>query len=273
MISSNISEIVWQEITDIKQLSWGLTNQVYLVQLKDWEKVVVKVWDDLQREIDFFWYMANIDTLFPKLIDTKWNNVLIIEYKEGKNWKEVVNNINEDNRYTIWLQLGYAIKKLHSINMPLGIDKKNEIQKMIDYLSLDNVQIFDQTAYNKNLEQLRACLNKSSSKFILLHGDFSPHNCLFIEDRSGYHISAILDPSGRVWRWANYFDIAYLMNTRWNKNKSQLKKWFEKEYRVDRDGEFYASVEKTIKMYLAEIYKSMWDIESSKKIVDTLWSI
>lgn len=271
----DIKDIVWKDTRYINELSWWLTNKVYLVELLDWQKVVVKIWNDLTREAEFFGciskYATNTQMLFPKLLDQKWNDILIIEYKEGINWKDIVDDISENNRYHIWKTLGQNMKILHDIKITNNIDKLLEIEKMIDYLSTET-KIFDQNTYNQELTNLKDQLQQTNKQFVLLHGDFSPHNCLFIKDniKSNTYVSAILDPSGRVWRWINYFDITYLMNTRWNKNKIQLKKWFEEVYKVNQDDILYTWVEKIMKMYLAEIYNIMWDQEGSKNILNTL---
>ena len=251
------------------------TNKVYLVESSN-QKIVVKIWDDFTREAEFFWYIADLtkdpNIIFPRLLDTRWDDILIIEYKEGINWKEIVDDIDKDNRYHIWIQLGKNLKTLHNISLVWEIDRNIEIEKMINYLST-NTKIFDQTLYNKELEKFRYELYNTNEKFVLLHWDFSPHNCLFTrnKEKNTINISAILDPSGRVWWWIRYFDISYLMNTRRNKNKAQLARWFNETYKdIDKNNPMYIATENIMKMYLAEIYNDMWDKESSKNILDSI---
>lgn len=141
---------------------------------------------------------------------------------------------------------------------------------MIIYLKT-NTQIFQQTDYNNELNKLRWLLEKSSINYSMLHGDFSPHNCLFEKDNKNmFNVSTILDPSARAWYWISFFDIVYLFNTRWNKDKNNLKKGFLQKYNADTQNLLFIQFEKIMRMYLIEIYYSMWDIESSNGLKNFL---
>ncbi len=262
-----------EQIMRIIPLNWWLTNEVYLFLLKWNKKVVVKKWENLLREMDFFSFVSkNWLSIFPKLLDVKeWGKVLVFEFREWINWKEIVDWITESNWETIWRQFWKSLSELHLIPSKLNVEEKTKwISEMIGYLKVE-AKAFSQEDYDKELNLLRDLILSSDKDFVILHWDFSPHNCLFIKNGNNeFNISTILDPSGRIWYWINYFDIVYLFNTRWSKNKWKLKEWFLKEYNIDLADPLFIQFEKLIRMYLIEIYSSIWDTSSAENIKETL---
>lgn len=266
-----------EKILKYEKFAWWLTNEVYLVELEWGKKVVIKIWEDLSREETYFWFFArnwisNSSSILPKLLDSKnWWNTLVLEFREWMNWKDIVDFISDMNWETIWEKFWKSLKDLHWVKANLS--KETEIvesKKMLDYVSI-HTQVFSQSDYNRELELLKNLIWSSSKDFVMLHWDFSPHNCLFTwNENEGFNISTILDPSWRVWFWINYFDIVYLFNTRWNRNKWKLKEWFLKEYEVDLSDPLFIQFEKVMKMYLIELYYSMWDENFSQKLSEKL---
>lgn len=266
-------QIFWKRITNVTTLTGWLTNKVNLIELEWWEKVVMKIGTDLSREADFFWFVSKHKIKpFPKLLemDDSWN-ILIFEFKEWINWKDIVDWLNGTNWKTIWNEFWEILNNLHSVSVDIDNDKKQKsIKEMLGYLSVKS-QLFEQSEYDNEINKLRELLLISNQKFVMLHWDFSPHNCLFEENQKWiYSISTVLDPSGRVSYWVGYFDVVYLLNTRWNKNKEQLRKWFIEKYSIDFTDPLLIQFEKVMRMYLAEIYFAMWDEASSKEIIQTI---
>ena len=248
--------VEWQLIT----LDWG-------------EKVVLKEWDELSREHAFYSFISDHSIAwFPRLIeaDRSWKS-LLLSYCEGINGKEVVDSILASNWVSIWRHLWTILHELHAVSTPLSDEQKNIwIQEMLDYMSVDS-KIFDQIAYDLELNRLQKMISKTSQPFVMLHGDFSPHNCLFYKNEHGeYRISTVLDPSARVTYGVKYFDIAYLLNTRWNRNTSETRAWFLESYPIDLSDPLFLQFEKIMRMYLAEIYSIMWDARSAENMLYNL---
>lgn len=231
-------------------LSWWQTNAVYRIDI--WDNIyVLKVWSDLDREEKFYRDSA-VDEYFPKLHnvfsvgDRKW---LLLEYKSGVNGKEVVDNIW--NWETIGTELGSALRIIHNRNLhQVDVAERDwAVRSMIDYLSWGNTQ--------EDLEKLWICFNSCNLPLVHLHGDFSPHNCLFVKiNDSDYRVSAIFDPSGRVNMWFSEFDIFYALNNRWIRDKDAFKKWFIQGYgEVDFNSEIYRAIEKIFSNYLKMLYQ------------------
>lgn len=265
--------LLWKRVISWRIMVWWLTNKVYLVDLEWWENVVIKMGADLSREVKFWWFVTNNeDSLFPKLLEGKpWDNRLVLEYREWKNGKEVVDFMSEDDCERMWEQFWKVLRRLHSKPLHLSSEERNTWKEMmIAYLAVQ-AQLFSQAGYDKELDILREMLSLSKKDFVVLHWDYSPHNCLFEKDKQGgYYISTILDPSGRVDYGVDYFDVVYLFNTRWNRNKEQLKKWFLSEYHIDTLDPLFVQAERVMRMYLAEVYFCMGDIDSVENIMSIL---
>lgn len=268
-----VDYVLWKKIIDRKVLTWGLTNKVYLLELEWRETVVMKVWSELFREAEFFEFVSNNKiTAFPKLLEVcqGWK-VLIFEFKKWVNGKDVADSLDGPNWQKLWAEFWKILNQIHSVRTCInGRNRWKSIDEMINYL-LVQPKIFEQQEYSYELIKLHDLMQKSHRDLVMLHWDFSPHNCLF--DRSDdwqYSISAVLDPSARVSTWINFFDIVYLFNTRWNKNKEQLMRGFLTTYPLDLTNPLFVQFDKVMRMYLAEIYFAMWDNESSEDIIKRL---
>lgn len=266
-------QIFWKRIINVTTLVGWLTNKVYLIELEWWEKVVMKIGDNLSREADFFWFVSkNKIEPFPRLLDVEesWK-ILIFEFKKWINWKDIVDWLNTLNWVSLWNEFWEILNNLHSVSIDIDNEKKQKsIKEMLDYLSVKS-KLFGQSEYDNEINKLRELLLVSNQKFVMLHWDFSPHNCLFKTNEEWLHsISTVLDPSGRVSYWVSYFDVAYLLNTRWNKNKEQLRKWFIEKYPINFTDPLFIQFEKVMKMYLVEIYSAIGDEVSSKEIIKTI---
>jgi len=260
----NKIQINWKKYKILKLLEWGKTNLVLLAENKYWEKVIIKKVksenNSLQREIDFYWYIANSDIeWFPKLLDydTDWKTI-IMEFKEWKNWQYIY--IPNKNWEKLWEDFGEKLQNLHKNKIRLtSIERENAIENVINYFNIwkEDLNFFKDT-FDIEKEKLKVLLKKDNEDFVMIHWDFSPHNCLFKNDNDWiYYISTILDPSLRVWYGSKYLDITYLFNTRHNKNKEFLKKWFFKKYKINNNSEIFLQFDKVMKMYLKEIYNLM----------------
>lgn len=121
------NSLLWGKYKIIKELAWWLTNKVYLAKNSDWNNVVIKQWDELKRELEFYWFISdNNISGFPKLIESIGDaSKLIFEFKEWVNWKEIVDLLSEKNWYLIWKQLWESINNLHNINIKLTSEEKN----------------------------------------------------------------------------------------------------------------------------------------------------
>lgn len=262
------------EIIMMKRLQWGQTNLVYVLELKWGKKVVLKLWENLTREAEFFWFISEHHVpQFPKLLEvSKWGKALLLEFKKGINGKEIVDHISESNWKTLWNELWESLQKLHTTKKVMNnSDKAQSIKSMIDYLSVES-KIFDQNKYDQELKKLEKLLSQSDIPFVMLHGDFSPHNCLFEKNGNDeYSLSTILDPSGRVAYGVNFFDVVYIFNTRWNKNKDQFMRWFLEKYPIDMYHPLFLQFEKVMRMYLTEIYSVMGDVKSAENIMKKIY--
>lgn len=274
----NIQDYFDEKILGIKSLEDWKTNGVDLLKFPNNKQIVIKTWNSLERESLFLKFVSeNWIDKFPKLFSTKYregNIDLILEFKEWINWKKIVDLLDDKNWETIWWELWESLNQLHWTNVDVNDEEKElSINQMIGYLTIKDTSYFEQEVFNKELSKLKELILKSENNFVMLHWDFSPHNFLFINDDNNYSISAILDPSWRVWYGINYFDIVYLFNTRWNKGKEWLKKWFLSKYYIDQANPLYIQFDKVMKMYLIELYPHMSDTESSKNILNEFNSL
>ena len=117
-----------------------------------------------------------------------------------------------------------------------------------------------------NLEELRVMCEKYVWDFCLIHGDFSPHNCLFTKKENWeYTLWSVLDPSWRTSFWMAEFDIAYALNNRWIIDKESFEKWFIEEYNFDINSDLFSKLEEVMKSYLKTLYKHLADEEIKKR--------
>lgn len=262
-------QINWKIYKILDIFVGGVTNKVFLAEDEQWTKVVIKKSekDDLKREIDFFWFVSknNIDG-YPKLLDV-WNfdKTIVLEYKKWVNWQDI--DILSENWTVLWEEFWVCLKKLH-IEQDLDEQQKNiAIYNIISYFFIWDLKFFEKE-FELEKEILKKMMKESNEKFVMNHGDFSPHNCLFVKKKDKkYHLSTILDPSWRAWYGFKYFDIVYLFNTRHIKYKTNLKKWFLKSYTFDKEKKLYKQFDKVMKMYLIELYYLMWFENESLKLL------
>lgn len=236
------------KILHIKTLSGGLTNMVYSVETQ-WWKYVLKIWEWLVREQEFF-AVANNIPLVPKMLEffTFGNQqAILMEYKSGINGKNAFDKI-QDWKY-IWKQMWSALRQLHAnIHTKTHEAQDEVIGSVLEYLSWGNKK--------SDMEKLEKILWDKNMDIVSLHGDFSPHNCLFNQDETWkYEVSAVFDPSGRITKWPAMFDIFYVLNNRWVKDKESFKKWFLEWYgEIDFKSEEYQMLTKVFTVYLETLY-------------------
>lgn len=183
---------------------------------------------------------------------------IILEFKKWENGQYI--KISDKNWEKLWENFWEKLKNLHKNKIKLTTaEREKEIDNMINYFDIWKKDLtFFKDIFDIEKKKLKDLLKKDNEDFVINHWDLSPHNCLFKKDNNGmYYISTILDPSWRAWYWSKYFDITYLFNTRHNKNKELLKKWFLKKYKIDDNSELFLQFDKVMKMYLKELYNLM----------------
>lgn len=266
--------INWKKYKILKEIYLWKTNFIALSQDEIWDLFIIKKTKDknisLKREIIFYWFTSkNHFKIFPKILDfSKDNNVIILEYKNWQNSQEI--NIPYNNWYDLWISFWNILKRIHKIKVNLNkIEKQDSINSIIDYFNINESHLtFFQEVFVQEKRELKNMISESKEDFVIIHWDFSPHNCLFLKKpKSKYFIESILDPSLRISYWTIYFDIVYLFNTRHNKNKEKLKKWFLENYNININSELFKKFDKVMKIYLIELYNLMNLKEDSNNIL------
>lgn len=250
-------ETKFWKIQRATKLTWGKTNTVYKIETEKWTFVLkTGIW--LEREKEFFW--ANTDTsLIPKMYDFSefWEKqCIIMEYKSWENGKDVCDKI--ENWEEVGQQMWKVLREIHSKTSQINeTSKTKSTDDVINYLSWWNTK--------EDLSELRKILDENNNGIVNLHGDFSPHNCLFSAKESwNYEIAAILDPSGRISQWPAIFDVFYALNWRWIRDKPSFQKWFLAWYgEVNLESGEYKILSKVFSQYLKTLYNWM-DTQETK---------
>ena len=239
------------KIISVTLLSWGLTNIVYSIKTAT-DDFVLKIWEELCREKQFYWNTKSI-ALFPKIYSTFHANnqdTILMERKPGINGKEAANKIT--NWIDIWVQMGTVLHQLHKNTIPeKQLEKKVVIESLIAYVTYGNKQ--------SDLDSLNVLLEHGDASIVNLHGDFSPHNCLFEKINNWiYRVSAIFDPSWRIEKWPAIFDIFYALNNRWVRDKDAFRIGFIQWYGdINFDSVEYRALSEVFSNYLKALYTSL----------------
>ncbi len=202
------------EIFLIKTLKKGnyILKSYYKKSRKDSEEVALKMLED-------------ISNLSPKCyLSKKDKNYLLLEFKEGKNLYEIINEIDKRELLNIYFNLGKEIRKIHSykkedIERDLFDKSIVEIETKIKEFSLDK-------KFDKIINILKEKKSVFQEKYSLIHGDFDSRNILVKNSRGFYTLSGIIDFEQARYDNRNFDIVNIYMKDLW-KDKNIEKSFFK----------------------------------------------
>ncbi len=203
-----------EDITNIKYISNGWTNFVYLVSTRQNNYF-------FRFPRDIFWAKAIIkECAFSKFIEgkTSYNTSVLDLHKdingryfsvhkkiEGETLAEVMNDLNSDEIQKISSQISDFMYQLHTIKLNKNIEEITNLEniELLDFLNeLLTMHILKKDMYFWNISEL-----KQNNYCCLVHGDLNSSNILLDKDNN---VGGIID-----WAFAGfgnkYDDIARII--------------------------------------------------------------
>lgn len=177
------------ELASLEQLTSGSINPTYLIN----NKYVLRLKDDLEKEILLFNLLSRFSIPTPKVIATT-KNYLIMSCLPGQNLKDCFASQSSETKKQLSAELGTLANKIHSITLndqqlfgdiKTWVEKsKNNFQKYWQVIKTESY--FDPTEVEKVFEDYQQ-INNIEGRFV--HGDFSPGNIMV----NNGHIVGIID--------------------------------------------------------------------------------
>jgi thiamine kinase-like enzyme len=177
-------------------LTGGYTNQTYLLEGIA-PLLVVKAGkshnEDFQNEVNSLKIIkGNSVPKIYELIELKTHQLIVMEYRSGKNGQSILDDLNIARAKKLYKELGESLAKdIHSL-------KYNQISYGVREYNLNplqtNLGFIPSELFSISKDILKE-LTCSREEWVLNHGDYGPHNVLLTED----HQLTVLD-----WEWSEW---------------------------------------------------------------------
>ncbi|WP_297632540.1 aminoglycoside phosphotransferase family protein [uncultured Clostridium sp.] len=271
--NSTITEVGNRELGRHSVYKIKVNNRIYILKIYGIEGKSV-------REINSLKILEKSDVKTPQIIKVgekdkkKW---ILIEYIEGVVLEKVLEEIDYENRLTLFEEMGEELGKLHKYKIFDYALKWDESIKSNDYIEykiekmeerikeIENQKLPDEKVLFKAIKIIRENYIElfSDTVFRLTHNDFDGRNILVKESKGIYNISAIIDFE-QSYPDNNENDLANLYFKYFTQNRDYEKVFldgYKKYMRVDES--FY----KKLRVYLMimGIEHCSWSYEKAHK--------
>jgi thiamine kinase-like enzyme len=192
----------------LKQLYGGYTNQMYLLE-RDNTSLVAKISNNTNDAKNEYECLKVLKTSLytPNILDRfeiDNHSVLIMSYLTGVNGQGMLDSNELKKSEKIYELLGINLAK--GIHVKTRSESNSNLRNIALYSDDFNDLEFIPSSLLMEVENILAC-NYLEESYVLIHGDYGPHNSLFNENKDSLYI---ID-----WEWAGWgsplHDVSWIL--------------------------------------------------------------